>query len=101
MGWHRANLAACMPEWRRGGLDIRRPRPIKARRSSAIAACCRRQDAFLQQALFGIDPADRIIYAEVVPDPLQEPDDDATVAAAHRAADARSGTYHHDCEDLR
>jgi hypothetical protein len=55
----------------------------------------------LQQALFGIDPADRIIYAEVVPDPLQEPDDDATVAAAHRAADARSGTHHHDCEDLR
>jgi hypothetical protein len=97
MDWLRANRAIRAPR----GLDMRRSRPIKAGRSGAASACCRRKDAFLQQAGFGIDPADRIIYAEVVPDPLQEPDDDATVAAARRAADARSGTHYHDCEDLR
>jgi hypothetical protein len=69
-------------------LDITHARPIKAGRPGATAACCWRNGAFLHQDLFVIDPADRIIYAEVAPEQLQEPGHDATVAAARRAADA-------------
>ncbi len=42
----------------------------------------------LQRAVFVIDRADRIAYAEYVPDQMQEPDYDAAVAAARRAVEA-------------
>ncbi len=40
----------------------------------------------LQRAVFVIDAADRIVYAEYVPDQMMEPDYDAALAAARRAA---------------
>lgn len=40
----------------------------------------------LQRAVFVIDRADRIVHAEYVPDQMSEPDYDAAVAAARRAA---------------
>ncbi len=42
----------------------------------------------LQRAVFVIDRADRIAYAEYVPDQMTEPDYDTAVAAARRVADA-------------
>jgi len=41
----------------------------------------------LQRAVFVIDRADRIAYAEYVPDQMTEPDYDTAVAAARRVAD--------------
>ncbi|MBV9789550.1 MAG: thiol peroxidase [Chloroflexi bacterium] len=40
----------------------------------------------LQRAVFVIDPNDRIVYAEYVPDQMQEPSYDAAVEAARQAA---------------
>jgi thiol peroxidase len=40
----------------------------------------------LQRAVFVIDAHDRIVYAEYVPDQMREPDYDAALAAARRAA---------------
>ena len=42
----------------------------------------------LQRAVFVIDKEDRIAYAEYVADQMREPDYDAAVAAARRAAEA-------------
>ena len=44
----------------------------------------------LQRAVFVIDRADRIVYADYVADQMTEPDYDAAVAAARTAADAPS-----------
>ena len=41
----------------------------------------------LQRAVFVIDRADRIVYAEHVADPMAQPDHDAALAAAQAAVD--------------